>query len=266
MIKFFRNIRKSLLNEGKTSKYLKYAIGEIILVVIGILIALQINNWNEKRKAKIVEANFFEDVLQDMEKDLNRLEYYELFHTKRAEYLDTLLTYLRNPQKTMGIDKFQQYVEPLYYSATPASYSTTFESAKASGTFNDMEAKSLIKELSQYYSDFALIEDDFASITRFVENKFEPIMQNFPEGKINKNTGNLVVNEGNTQAFYDKIASIKDNRNITIDYEIILRNPKMENYLIGDMGRTSNAIGKIKSRQEMLKKLMQKIEDRDQTL
>ena len=50
MIKFFRNIRKSLLNEGKTSKYLKYAIGEIVLVVIGILIALQINNWNEHRK------------------------------------------------------------------------------------------------------------------------------------------------------------------------------------------------------------------------
>ncbi|MBO0341043.1 hypothetical protein J0654_05270 [Muricauda lutimaris] len=50
MIKFFRNIRKSLLNEGKTGKYLKYALGEILLVVIGILIALQINNWNENRK------------------------------------------------------------------------------------------------------------------------------------------------------------------------------------------------------------------------
>ncbi|GLU45473.1 hypothetical protein Musp01_30970 [Muricauda sp. NBRC 101325] len=50
MIKFFRNIRKTLLNEGKTSKYLKYAVGEIILVVIGILIALHINNWNENRK------------------------------------------------------------------------------------------------------------------------------------------------------------------------------------------------------------------------
>lgn len=49
MIKFFRNIRKSLLAEGKTSKYFKYALGEIILVVIGILIALQINTWNNNR-------------------------------------------------------------------------------------------------------------------------------------------------------------------------------------------------------------------------
>ena len=47
MIKFFRKIRQNLLMENKTSKYFKYAIGEILLVVIGILIALSINNWNE---------------------------------------------------------------------------------------------------------------------------------------------------------------------------------------------------------------------------
>ena len=50
MIKFFRHIRQNLIMENKTRKYLKYAVGEIVLVVIGILIALQVNNWNEKRK------------------------------------------------------------------------------------------------------------------------------------------------------------------------------------------------------------------------
>ncbi|MFH4967884.1 DUF6090 family protein [Gaetbulibacter sp. M240] len=49
MLKFFRNIRKRLLSESKFRNYFLYAIGEIILVVIGILIALQINNWNEAR-------------------------------------------------------------------------------------------------------------------------------------------------------------------------------------------------------------------------
>lgn len=53
MIKFFRHIRQPLLSENKFSKYLLYAIGEIVLVVIGIPIALQINNWNEQRKAAI---------------------------------------------------------------------------------------------------------------------------------------------------------------------------------------------------------------------
>ena len=49
MIKFFRHIRYNLMETGKTGKYFKYAIGEILLVVIGILIALQINNWNQQR-------------------------------------------------------------------------------------------------------------------------------------------------------------------------------------------------------------------------
>jgi hypothetical protein len=51
MIKLFKKIRQNLLLENKTSKYFKYAIGEIVLVVIGILIALQINNWNENKKS-----------------------------------------------------------------------------------------------------------------------------------------------------------------------------------------------------------------------
>ena len=49
MIKFFRKIRQNLLSEGRTGKYFKYALGEILLVVLGILIALQINNWNGER-------------------------------------------------------------------------------------------------------------------------------------------------------------------------------------------------------------------------
>ena len=65
MIKFFRKIRFSLLSENKTSKYFKYAFGEIILVVIGILIALQINNWNENRKNKITEADYYCRILDD---------------------------------------------------------------------------------------------------------------------------------------------------------------------------------------------------------
>ena len=67
MIKFFRRIRQQLLTENKFSKYLIYAIGEIILVVIGILIALQINNWNENRKNRIAEADYYCRILEDLE-------------------------------------------------------------------------------------------------------------------------------------------------------------------------------------------------------
>mgnify|MGYP003624187807 CR=1 FL=1 len=79
MIKFFRHIRKSLLMENKKSKpalpagrYLKYAIGEIILVVIGILIALGINNWNEKRKDTSFELKMLKEIQINLKKDLRR--------------------------------------------------------------------------------------------------------------------------------------------------------------------------------------------------
>tara|TARA_R110000764_G_scaffold240046_1_gene341787 strand:+ start:69386 stop:69697 length:312 start_codon:yes stop_codon:yes gene_type:complete len=74
MIKFFRNIRKSLLNAGKTGKYLKYALGEIVLVVIGILIALQINNWNEDRKNARMEIQVLREISENLGEDILSLE------------------------------------------------------------------------------------------------------------------------------------------------------------------------------------------------
>ncbi|MEN8230412.1 MAG: DUF6090 family protein [Bacteroidota bacterium] len=74
MIKFFRKIRQTLLSEGKTGKYLKYAIGEIMLVVIGILIALSINNWNEAKKEHQLETNILNEILSNLESDLKNLD------------------------------------------------------------------------------------------------------------------------------------------------------------------------------------------------
>ena len=74
MIKFFRKIRYNLLETGKTSKYLKYAIGEIILVVIGILIALQINNWNEFNKERENEKIILNEIRENLKFDLKDFE------------------------------------------------------------------------------------------------------------------------------------------------------------------------------------------------
>ncbi len=71
MIKFFRKIRQKLLTENKFSKYLIYAIGEIVLVVIGILIALQINNWSEQQKEKTKMSAYLSNLVEDM-KENNR--------------------------------------------------------------------------------------------------------------------------------------------------------------------------------------------------
>ena len=75
MIKFFRKIRYDLMEKNKTGKYFKYAIGEIALVVIGILIALQINNWNEERKNKIKESVYLEGIKSDLTRDIKYIQF-----------------------------------------------------------------------------------------------------------------------------------------------------------------------------------------------
>ena len=72
MIKFFRNIRKSSLKEGKTLNYLKYAIGEILLVVIGILIALQVNNWNNERSDRNKEMVILTEMIRNLNMNVNQ--------------------------------------------------------------------------------------------------------------------------------------------------------------------------------------------------
>ena len=80
MIKFFRKIRQNLLSEGKSGKYLKYAIGEILLVVIGILIALQINNWNEKHQAQNKMESNFQNLIEDLKS--NKLQLLNLIERR----------------------------------------------------------------------------------------------------------------------------------------------------------------------------------------
>ena len=66
MIKFFRKIRQNMIKENRVSKYMLYAIGEIVLVVIGILIALQVNNYNEQRKQNQVELTVLKELKNDL--------------------------------------------------------------------------------------------------------------------------------------------------------------------------------------------------------
>lgn len=74
MLKFLRKIRQRLLTENKFSKYLIYALGEIVLVVIGILIALQINNWNDLKKNEVLEQQLLASLLEEFQANLKILD------------------------------------------------------------------------------------------------------------------------------------------------------------------------------------------------
>ena len=74
MINFFRKTRKKMADDNRPLKYMRYAIGEIALVVIGILIALSINNWNEERKLRILEIKTLKELRSDLRQSLIDIE------------------------------------------------------------------------------------------------------------------------------------------------------------------------------------------------
>jgi len=117
MLHFFRKIRHDLLANSKTYKYFKYAIGEIILVVLGILIALQINNWNEERKNSVLFDSILLEVEEELIKNikLSRLIIDDFHDLDSVYYLilyDSLRTenYLRDTLRLLALNQPRQFV------------------------------------------------------------------------------------------------------------------------------------------------------------
>jgi len=99
MISFLRRIRKKLANENKFLQYFSYALGEVVLVVIGILIALQINNWNEEKKLNKTEHILLKQILKSLKSDFGRTKFiYENRALKKRSAIDDLLNNLNQEE------------------------------------------------------------------------------------------------------------------------------------------------------------------------
>ncbi|WCO00449.1 DUF6090 family protein [Psychroserpens ponticola] len=152
MIKFFRHIRKNLLIENKTSKYFKYAIGEIILVVIGILIALQINNWNESRKHAIAEQEFFKSVKDDLTQDLEFINYVQSYSKPKVDAYNLLSS---RCSEDYDSDKSQidSLMSVYLFSGQRTFYpvSGAFKSSIAGNEINTYKQKKIIQNIIKLY-------------------------------------------------------------------------------------------------------------------
>jgi hypothetical protein len=131
MIKFFRNIRQNLLNEGKTSKYLKYAIGEIVLVVIGILIALQINNWNEARKEHSRELKMLSEVKSNLEANILNLASDIKRQIRGAWCIDYVIDHMDH--KRSYNDSLPYYMLEIDFAPDVVLVSSAYETLQSSG-------------------------------------------------------------------------------------------------------------------------------------
>ena len=96
MIKFFKKIRKKLLSKNKLSSYLIYATGEIVLVVMGILIALQINNWNEYKKKEQYELILLKEMKKNLKADIRDMEINIKFNERSIKSTNIILRSFKN--------------------------------------------------------------------------------------------------------------------------------------------------------------------------
>ena len=153
MIKFFRHIRQTLIMENKTSKYLKYAIGEIILVVIGILIALQVNNWNIDRTDRISEQKYLKNIQLDLQKDLASLSFLINYRKERIIGDQKLIEHINSAPITDVTEVTKNVVNSLMEQRFSPN-NNTFNELSSSGNLNlisNDSIKSLLLELEELY-------------------------------------------------------------------------------------------------------------------
>lgn len=143
MIKFFRTIRQQLVNEGKTSKYLKYAIGEIVLVVIGILIALQINNWNEERKMSLKEKQLLQNLQGEFIDNLQDLDSIALEVDKVIGFLEKVFDLFSPSTVNLSQDSLNSWLSKSMYSPNWKPSEFLLNSMNNSGSIAELKNEEL---------------------------------------------------------------------------------------------------------------------------
>lgn len=118
-MKLFRRVREQLIGDGKVSKYLLYAIGEIILVVVGILIAVKINNINEAKKIEEIETQTLVEIRTSLAKNLDEVEKMRSAHQEQIDVFNILLEHLNNDHPyhdslDLHLGRFYNYYTPLF--------------------------------------------------------------------------------------------------------------------------------------------------------
>jgi len=207
MIKFFRKIRRNLLMENKTGKYLKYAIGEIVLVVIGILIALQINNWNENRKSSTKELLILEELHQSLENNKDILSSRGEMFSKTEKEAELLLAYI-DAKKEYNDSITRYFSLPLRNLSYRLSYAS-FENLKSQG-FETISNENLrLNIIKLFDEDFGLLLDNENKVAQLII----PYITFF-----NKHFQTDVINQNN-------ILGIPD------DYEFILSSSEYKNMI-----------------------------------
>lgn len=211
MIKFFRKIRQHLLAENKFSKYLIYAIGEIILVVIGILIALQINNWNDKRKDRQRE-NIILNQLHNQFLENQRLFNLGIgiFENKLSR-LNRINSFSELPDKERA-DSLSRYLQDIFTGYTYNPYNGLIESLLGSASIEVIQndsIKSLLVSWKDVIVDYKEEEDQIHEDINNLNHYFYRNMDYSNIRTSDKGLNTKNIKAFNTTEFHNHVVKIQ---------------------------------------------------------
>ena len=173
MIKFFRKIRYDLMEKNKTGKYLKYAIGEITLVVIGILIALSLNNWNQRRTQHKEELRYYTNIKRQLIEDnyviRKNIDFNQFYYEQYQFAIELIENNDKSKLDTLGIIAVNLLEYSDFHQETNA-----YQSLVNSGEIKLLNNQEIIEGLQR-------LEEIYIYINRIEESHFEIIKLIFPE-------------------------------------------------------------------------------------
>lgn len=143
--------------DNKTSKYFKYAIGEIMLVVIGILIALQINNWNENQKLIDKRESLISSLIEDFEYNtLENFQIISLFDSQLAT-MDNYFNIISNSEQTISVDSLRTMARAFFTWDLFIPKMTAYYEAESSGNLSLLDNKILLQEIAKFQQQYEFL-------------------------------------------------------------------------------------------------------------
>ena len=172
MIKFFRQIRYDLMEKNKTGKYFKYALGEIVLVVIGILIALSINNWNDSRKNRISERELLDNIHRDFVQNKIQFDTVKAINYRNLATLNSRIALFPIERDSAKIAAFQSYPPVQGISYNP--YSSSIKSVIYSNSLELIQDEELRKYLVSWEDVLLDYQEEEIALFKFNNEQLEP--------------------------------------------------------------------------------------------
>ena len=236
------------MEKNKTGKYLKYAIGEIVLVVIGILIALSINNWNEKRKDRIIENQILDEMLISLKSDKGTFEMLE----KRLIDKDSAIQKVLDLREQSELPFGKSFGELIGIAKQTFRFSydrSPYENLVALG-INKMSDKELLKAVNKYYTQELPRSIKFIE---FIEKKYLPKLKKSEDEAIERGVLKKLFVKRNGDDKWSVMYQSNPN--------LLLEDEKFYQSMINEFEYMSNSLGRLQNLIKYNEKLIERLEE-----